>query len=425
MKFSPFQGIVLGIFGIAIVAGVVVLATAKSSNPNSQVEITVWGTLPSAVINATLSELQNGNNAIKILYTEKRVESFDHELVEAIASGYSPDVILLPQDLIARYRNKILPIPYSVLPLSDFKNTFIQEGELFLDSAGILAIPYHVDPLVMYWNRDILTGAGISLPPKTWDEFISLSTKLTVKDKNLNILKGTVAMGEFKNITNAQEIIAALLMQTGNPITTYSNGVASSLAPASLSTIGAINFYTDFANPAKPNYSWNRSLYSSIDMFSAGDLAFYFGFASEASKIRAKNPNLNFDVTYFPQPKGANVKTTFGKMQGLAVLRTSRNPDIAIADMQVLTDPYVLQILSSKTGLPPVKRSMLSANPSDPYQSVFYNSALWAKGWIDPNPASSKGIFQNMIESVTSGSSDVGAAINSASASLDAISKGF
>ena len=86
-------------------------------------------------------------------------------------------------------------------------------------------------------------------------------------------------------------------------------------------------------------------------MFAAGDLAFYFGFASEISKIRDKNPNLNFDVTFFPQPKGASVAVTFGRMQGLAVLKSSQNSGAAFQVISAMTGSGPIGRLSKFTGL--------------------------------------------------------------------------
>ncbi|MDO8590721.1 MAG: ABC transporter substrate-binding protein [bacterium] len=427
MKITPFQAVVLAIFAVATLSGVILLTVSKGpSGRGNNLPVVIWGTMPSASFIDAINDITQGNSGFKIDYLEKRPESFDRDLIEAIASGVGPDAILLPQDLIMRYRDKISLLPYTSMPLPVFKDTFIQESELYLDNGGIIALPFSVDPLVMYWNRDLLTNAGVSLPPKYWNEFLTLVPRLTVKDKNLNILKSGVSLGEFRNITNAKEIIATFLMQTGNPLTSLgANGLEQRLSPGTLDTIGAINFYTDFANSVKPNYSWNRALSNSRDVFAAGDLAFYFGFASEISKIRDKNPNLNFDVTFFPQPKGASVALTFGRMQGLAVLRTSKNSVGAFQAVSAITGSGPISRLSKSTGLPPVLRSMLVANPGDPYQSIFYNSAIRSRGWLDPNPALSQTVFQNMIESITGGEAEASKAIDAAGRNLSAISRGL
>ncbi len=424
MKITPFQAVILAIFGVSLVGGLLVLATTKSKSAGTGVPVVIWGTLPSDDFTATISEVTAGQKGLKITYVEKRLETFDQELLEAIAGGRGPDVIVLPQDLILRHKDKLSPISYEVIPVRDFKDSFIQEGELFLNSSGVLAVPFAIDPLVMYWNRDLLSNAGISKPPVTWDEFLTLSPKLTVKDKSLNILRSAVALGEFKNIANAKDIVSAFLLQTGNTIISPVNSdnfYLSSLTSPTLSIIGAVNFYTDFANPVKPNYSWNRALPNSRDLFSAGDLAFYFGFASESEKIRNKNPNLNFDLTYFPQPKGSSVLATYGKIWGLALLRTSQNQVDAQNDITLLTSPAIIAKWSEITSLPPVRRDLLNVNPTDPYQLIFYNSALRSRGWLDPNPLLSTLVFERMIESITSGAAEASRALDTAGKDLNAL----
>lgn len=42
---------------------------------------------------------------------------------------------------------------------------------------SIIAFPLTIDPLVMYWNRDILSNAGIVKPPAYWDEIYSIVKK--------------------------------------------------------------------------------------------------------------------------------------------------------------------------------------------------------------------------------------------------------
>jgi hypothetical protein len=52
----------------------------------------------------------------------------------------------------------------------------------------------------------------------------------------------------------------------------------------------------------------------SREYFLSGRLATYFGFASEAPKIRLINPNLNFDVAEMPSDENSNNKTVFSKV---------------------------------------------------------------------------------------------------------------
>ena len=46
---------------------------------------------------------------------------------------------------------------------------------------------------------------------------------------------------------------------------------------------------------------------------------------------------------------------------------------------------------------------MIATGSTDPYLSIFFDSALISKSWLDTDKAESYMIFQDMVESVTSG----------------------
>lgn len=157
----------------------------------------------------------------------------------------------------------------------------------------------------MYYNRSLLDSAGIIYPPKTWDEFRTMVPLLTKKDDNNKISQSAVALGQFTNITNSKDIIASMILQTGNTIVEEKeDGFVSTLEdPSKYSLENTLEFYTDFADPLNDLYSWNKSLSDSRDLFSGENLAFYFGYASELQYLINRNPNQNFLMAPIPQIK--------------------------------------------------------------------------------------------------------------------------
>ena len=399
---SNFQIAITGVFIFFIIIGVVIFAGIKGSSSQNTPTVVLWGIIPEALFNKFVSDV-NSEQAVplKISYVQKSPDTFHQDFVEALATGKGPDAIILPQDLILKEKDKLVAIPHTSFSQRDFKNTFIQEAELYLTDSGILALPFSVDPLVMYWNRDTLSGAGFARYPSTWDEVITLSNKVTNKDNALNIAQSGVALGEFRNITHAKEIILSLLAQAGNPTIGLSANPAQSV----------FNFYTQFSNPTKETYSWNRALPQSKNFFISGDLALYFGFASEITDIRAKNPQLNFDIAPIPQSKNATIKATFGTMYGFAFPRNSLNSNVAYNIFSTLTGQSALLKWTELTYLPPVRRDMLVIKPSYPYLSIFYDSALIASGSLDPSASDTSSIFQSMVENIVSGKERINEAI--------------
>ena len=424
---SIFKVVLSSVFVFFTVVAVLVFAGGGGGG-GSQAgiggEIIFWGSIPESQMLNIIDEINQNNNLYKISYVEKRKENFDIELVEALASGKGPDIFTLPNDLVVRHSDKVAIVAYTALTEREFKNTFIQEGEMYFTSEGILALPFSVDPLIMYWNRDLVSSAGLATPPATWSEFYELVPLITTLDKASNIIQNTVALGEFNNISHAKDILAILIMQAGNPIITsgmngwqvvLSDAFGFSVSPAE----SALRFYTEFSNPAKPIYSWNKAEALSLNAFTSGKLAFYFGYASEFDIIKNKNPHLNFDIALLPQAKDSQSKITFGKMEGLAISKTSPNIATAFEAIKLLTSQKVSLKISDAIGLPSTRRDILSSKNPDPYKSIFNSAALMSRAWLDPSPRETDRIFQDMIEGVSSGRYRISETILRANSEID------
>ena len=329
-SISKFQIIILSIFGVFIFVGVLVFALGKTGG-GAGVPLLVWGTMPTAEFSEVL--LTTGldkNKAIQISYVEKNKGKFDIEFLEALASGAGPDLFFLSSDSLLKYKDRVFVIPFSNFSEGDFRNSFVEGAEVFLTDEGALGFPLLVDPLVMYWNRDIFNGAGLVAPPRFWDEVYDLAISLTRKNSVSEITRSAVALGEYGNVNNAFEILSSLIMQAGNSITRkIPGGVEVVLNQKFNLPTGpaeqALSFYTEFSNSNKLFYSWSRSLPRSKDQFLSGDLAIYFGLASEIFELRDKNPNLNFDVAVLPQAKESGKSAVYGKVDGIMISKQSRN----------------------------------------------------------------------------------------------------
>lgn len=411
--------IAAAVFGLLVFSGTIPLGSQKDKE-GALGTVVLWGTVKTQIIAQALDDFNRVNKTFTVKYAQKDPETFDQDLLEALASGQGPDMFFLPDNLIFSYKNKIFPIPYQSLPVASFKNSFAGAGEVFLTSQGVLAFPIAIDPMVMYYNRSILDANSIVYPPSSWDEFAGLAPILTKKDEGKKIIKSGVAMGQFSNIAHAKDIISTLFMQAGNPIITEKNGsFISSLNEAGKYNLGSVlKFYTDFSNPLKDVYSWNKSLPNSIDVFSADNLAFYFGYASELQSLVNKNPNLNFLPAPVPQIKNADFKLTSARVTGIAISAFSKNFNTAFIASSLLANSDFAFKFASALGIAPARRDLLAVKQTDAYMPIFYSSALYARGWLDPSPEDTDDIFRNMIDKVLSNSMTVEDAITDASAKL-------
>ncbi|MDE2213375.1 MAG: extracellular solute-binding protein [Patescibacteria group bacterium] len=425
---SPFQLIVVTICVVLLLAGIGAFALLGGAFGGSPVgAVTLWGTLDSQAMQNVISTLRQGDKSFdQITYVQKDPTTYESDLVNAIAAGNPPDLFLLPQDDLVQLGNKVEIIPYSAVSQSTYVSSYVDESQLFLTSQGTVALPFAIDPLVMYWNRDLYASAGIASPPTYWSDFLNDAPRLTAFDAAKNISRSAVALGLWSNVDNVKPILSALIMQAGDPIVSLSPQSGQEVPvfgtnPQNLTenpAEAALRFYTDFADPSKTTYSWNNALSDSRSEFVAGVLATYFGFASEYAGLVAANPNLHFSVALLPQAQGENTEITYGNLIGIAIARGSKNPQGALTIAEKLTSATAGAAVSQAFSLPPARRDLISQgqkNPQSAASAVFDQSALISQAWIDPDPSGSDQIFQTMIESVVSGASTPADAVSSAS----------
>jgi len=420
-----FKIIILVIFIAAALIGILVFAgvipIGKNNGSGSLGTVVLWGTASNEAVSPIIEDFNRVNTTFTLKYVQKFPETFDHDLLEALASGTGPDLFFLTDDLIFKYSNKIYTIPYNSFPLASFKNTFAGAGEIFLTSNGLLAFPISIDPMMMYYNRSILDANSVVYPPVYWDEFDKLVPTLNKKDDSGKITQSTVAMGQFSNITHAKEILSTLFMQTGNPIVAQQNGAYYSMLgqnDTSNNLGDTLKFYTNFADPSQKLYSWNKSFPESMDSFSAEKLAFYFGYASELESLVSKNPNENFMVAPMPQIKNSTFKLTYGKVSGIAISSFSKNFNTAFTAASLLATGDFAGKFADATFVAPARRDLLAVKKTDSFYPLFYSSALFAKSWLDPSSSDTDNIFRVMVDGVLSNNMTTDNAIKDASTKL-------
>ena len=438
MQTSNFKLIFIGIFaaaavfGVLVFSGIIKLGGGSVTTATAEGSATIWGTFPTQAIAPYVSEFNLKNEKVRIQYVEKDKATFDAVLVEAMATGNAPDLVILPDDLAWRFADKVTHIPFASLPAQTFASTFISSSSVYSATDGIIAMPWASDPLVMYYNRDLLQNIGVAQPPATWQAFSSTIPLLTAKQSDLTLTQMGAALGSYKNLAHPKQILALLFLESGSKfVTAEGNRLRIHFGPSSDQTessasVSAMNFFMGFSNPQKDVYTWNQGQPLDRDAFIQSRLAYYFGKASELPLIRAQNPNLNFGITLPPQSPTGTTFTT-GGMYGLAIPKTAKNQLLSYTAATLMASPAMETALVTKTAttlaLMPVRRDVLAKKPvSDPYLGFLFDAALVQRAWIDPNPMASDQVFNTLIRDIASGTLAVEAALTKAAAQLNALS---
>tara|TARA_B100000508_G_scaffold140846_1_gene143817 strand:- start:1200 stop:2510 length:1311 start_codon:yes stop_codon:yes gene_type:complete len=432
MKLRPFELALVIIFLVLAIASLVLLSNYKSKPTTKDGElqaigvVNIWGTLPPDGIRMLLSDLAEDNDAYRgVNYKYYHPDEFDSELLRAMADGLGPDLVLMSHEKLVDMRRRIEPISYEAYPRRDIQNAYIEGAQIFALSDGMYGLPIAVDPMMMYWNRDIYATEGFLAPARTWESFVnSIFPKLIKRDFDRTIIRAAVAMGEYGNVRNSFGIVSTLLLQQGSQgVVETSDGTYLIKLQQSFGGEGdplrsAADFYTRFSQPGNNWYSWNRAFIEDRTEFLAEDLATYFGYASEGRVMEKMNPNLNFDIAEVPQDANATIRRTYGKFYTLAVMRSSNNKAGANAVMVNLGGAEIADQIAERSNMVPVYGSSVSLGSNDIFGRAAFLSAPITFGWLNPNMESADGIFETMTEDINENRRDLGGAVGDVSGRL-------
>lgn len=419
MKTTPFQMTIIGFFGLAALAAVGVLSgiitLPQSADESVAGTVVAWGTLDQNTFQFTENPLRLVNKNISFKYVQKPKTNFEATLSEAIASGRGPDIIIISQEQILRNKSKILVQKLDPETTLSYKNTFINGAELFITDEGLVALPLAVNPLVMFYNDRVLTSAGFSKPPQFWDEMQTYVDALTLKNDEKDIRRSAVALGTFENMEYPVDILSALLLQTDNKIVTSETQIDGENRSyvtyksyfASNETNQVLDFFNAFSNPQKRLYSWNKSLPDDLNAFTSEFSTFWFGYPTDIARIKAKNPNLNVKVTSIPQIRNSKNRSTYGKLYGVAILKSSSNKQAAGIVQKALTQGETQQVtLADSGGLQYPYRTTPKGAVRDDLTALFARQAIQTVGFYTPSFDFIYSLFNSTLNQIASGALD-------------------
>ncbi len=386
---------------------------------------------------------------ISINYRKLRYSEYEEELLNALAEDRGPDIFSIHNTWVRKYQNKIEPMPASItmaypvsesgpgctkkeivsevrttksITLKEIRDNFVdviyddvvlevKDEETGKFKEQIFGLPLSVDNLVMYYNKDLLNNAGIAEPPAYWNrEFQQNVKKLTKQNIKGEIIQSGVALGGSDNIERYSDILTVLMMQNGAQMMDESSRVLFDSIPAVFKEqkynpgLEALRFYTDFANPAKEVYCWNKNLSNSLDLFIQGKLAIMFGYSYQMPTIKAEAPKLNFSIANLPQIEGNIQKVNFANYWTETVSSKSKHADEAWDFIQFTSKAEQAKTYLEKTKKPTALRSLIDEQINDMDIGVFAEQVLTAKSWYKGADSNAmEKIIGEMIDSVVAG----------------------
>jgi multiple sugar transport system substrate-binding protein len=332
---APLAIIAIFVIIFSMLSGGKTKIPAGATTPKT---LTYWRVQDSqASLDPIISSWRTMHPNVTIQYRTLRYDEYEQALLEAWAKGEGPDIYSIPNTWVHKYKEYITPVPattgmayYSTvkslgikeeqkieyketpsIPLPQLANSFVDSvyNDVVIDSQ-IYALPYSVDNIALFYNKELLNQAKIPLPPTTYSELLADVKKLTKIDSEGNIIQAGVALGGTTNIPRSMDILFLLMLQSRAVLNDPPNFLISNPDdPQTIPAVNALEFYTQFADPNKEVYTWNDDLPNALEFFAQGKLAFFFGYsyniplinqlsAGKLSYGTANVPQLNQDLNY-------------------------------------------------------------------------------------------------------------------------------
>ena len=379
----------------------------------------------------TLREFAREYKALRPYVTinirQVQFSEFNDLFVGALADDVQPDIVSIHPLWLPEQENRLSPMPAVVnvanvevkdglqkevivtpvqapMPTANEirRNYVTTIAEDVIRSGDIFGLPIAFDNLAVYYNTALLDAAGIALPPADWTEFVDAVKKTTRYDADGNIVQSGVAMGTGSNIDNAFDIASMLMMQNNVPLET--GGVvqfANDLRRAGTAhpTLQALYFYRDFADPSRDTYAWNNDQPNALDAFARGNVAFYIGNAYDAARIRARGPQLRFDVLPLYQlTPDAPVNVANYWIE--SVVKKSPDQDEAWDFIRYMSAPENIERYTDTTNQPSPLRSQLATQAAGTdFVAQFAGQSLVSKTWYSGNDyEASVAAFRQMLD---------------------------
>lgn len=415
-------------FGLLVSVFVLFGASCGKTNSTPNLApITVWGIFDNAeTMRPFIQAFTAAVPGAKVEYKKvSPVDSYEQTLRVALSERRGPDVFLVNNSWMPRWKDALLPAPTTLVPVSSVSGG---QGQ-FVDVVGkdmiwdnrVMGLPLFVDTLGLYYNKDLFNSSGIARPPRTWQEVQEIVKRVTKFNKiePNQIDSSGIAMGTGANVNRASDILSILMMQNG--VTMLKNDGMPAFGE-SADAVGALNFYTNFANTQKDVYTWNPTSHYSIDSFAEGSSAMMINYSYNMETIRAKNPRLNFAVASLPQVDSTSTPVSYANYWALAVSGQSTNPDIAWRFVKFMTDTAQARTYLEKSGYPPARRDLVQELQNDSRIGVFAKQALNGVSWKQADNRVVDELFTEAADAVVAGQGSAENMLKKAAEQLKAVS---
>jgi len=289
----------------------------------------------------------------------------------------------------------------------DYLASWVYQGKNYM-------LPFYVAKTLLFYNKTMFKEAGISGPPKTFDELIADASKMSKGDKT-----GLVTL-------NFDWLYWPLFKMNGVDLLTPDLKKAAFDTPKAVSVLDALAKAT--SNGAINRISWTGRWVEPIGAFSAGNVGMFIAHSPAFFNMRGLAPWLNADTLGIADLPG---DWATPNLHGLGISKASPNADIAWQFLSMVTSDKYTQKLSDfayfLTGNAATDRALLERlKKDDPLaekvlQTQLEHTDKLTGNWPLPNDARIKEAFYPEIQNAVLGRKSAADALRDAEVKVNRV----
>ncbi len=288
-------------------------------------------------------------------------DNIDQQSSTMIQNNQAPDILNL--NAYASYaKDGLLYDSDQVLPAavkSDILDTFVKYGTY---NGKFYGFPDLSSARAFFYNKTLFKQAGITDPPKTWDELEADAKKITA------LGNGDVGYALPLGPEEAQGEFSMWLFNNGG--TWKDQGKWTINSPQNVETLTFLKKLTDEKvtqhNPARTNRA------DAFDLFKSGKAGMVIGFSPLAAALD-QDKKVDYGVAPFPTKDGSSSKT-FGVTDYLMAFKKPGNEQAVKAFYELYYQPDQVNTFIKAEGFLPVTKSGIEAFKGDEKLKVYLDT---------------------------------------------------
>ncbi|TYB71324.1 extracellular solute-binding protein [Nonomuraea sp. PA05] len=194
-----------------------------ASDGGGKVVLTLWHGFTEAdgkMYEKLIGEFNRENPDVEIRPQANTWDVIANKLLPALSAKLGPDIVAQPTSSAVTYIKKAAFVPLDgyyrrhAADAANYAPAAVQAAEVDGRKYGV---PFAFAPDMLYYNKTMFAAAGVTEPPKTWDDWVETARRLTA-DKNGDGVPEQYGLALTSHGAASQVIWSGMLAQNGGAV---------------------------------------------------------------------------------------------------------------------------------------------------------------------------------------------------------------